>query len=172
MSITRVVNVRHKHQFDVYIGRYNRHYKLPKSKWHNPFKVGVHGDIHQVMHKYHEYLYNSPHLLAALPQLRGKALGCWCKDFVGDDTTPCHGDILVNALYDLHGDDIAWQSEGGHGLYFDMAAEFDGLSAWMRLTEDRILWRVQREKKILRMGNSPTLDNAKSAIRTWIIQHG
>jgi hypothetical protein len=31
-----------------------------------------------------------PELIAALPELSGKKLGCWCKP------NPCHGDVLVD----------------------------------------------------------------------------
>jgi hypothetical protein len=45
------------------------------------------------------------HLLAELPELRGKPLACWCRaedDRLGADNT-CHGDVLVGLL--------AWYSD-------------------------------------------------------------
>ena len=35
----------------------------------------------------------SPDLLAALPELRGKVLACWCKD--QGHEVPCRGDVLA-----------------------------------------------------------------------------
>jgi len=56
--------------FDVYIGR--------PSKWGNPFVVGVDGSRDEVIEKYEEWILNQQELVAALPELRGKVLGCWC----------------------------------------------------------------------------------------------
>lgn len=67
-----------------------------KSKWANPFKVGVDGTTDEVRRKYREYILQTPELFKALPELRGKILGCWCKpDF-------CHGDILVALLNEFY----------------------------------------------------------------------
>lgn len=80
MNKTTVVN-RNKEPFDVYIGR--------GSKWGNPFKIGEHGTRADVIAKYKAYLENNPTLLADLPELSGKRLGCYCKPLA------CHGDILA-----------------------------------------------------------------------------
>jgi len=69
-----------KAPYDVYIGR--------PSKWGNPFAIGKDGDRETVIHKYQEWLHTQPDLLAALPELKGKILGCWCAP------QACHGDIL------------------------------------------------------------------------------
>lgn len=79
MQETKVVN-RRVEKFDVYIGR--------GSKWGNPFVIGENGSRAQVLQKYFEYLLNKPELLADLPELKGKRLGCYCKPLA------CHGDIL------------------------------------------------------------------------------
>lgn len=78
-----------KEEFDVYIGR--------GSKWGNPFshKEGtlaehVVGSREEAIAKYEEYLLNNQELVDALPELKGKILGCWCKP------KACHGDILLN----------------------------------------------------------------------------
>lgn len=77
---TRVVHCkREKH--DVYIGR--------SSKWGNPFVVGKDGTREQVIEKYRHWLMTQPALLAALPELKGKTLGCWCSP------QACHGDVLA-----------------------------------------------------------------------------
>jgi hypothetical protein len=67
---------------DVYIGR--------PSKWGNPFEIGKDGDRETVIQKYREWILTQPHLLSALPELRGKVLGCWCAP------KACHGDVLVS----------------------------------------------------------------------------
>lgn len=65
----------------VYIGRPGR--------WGNPFVIGRDGTRQQVIAKYREYLLCSERLMAALPELRGKDLVCWCAP------EACHGDVLV-----------------------------------------------------------------------------
>jgi len=80
---TSVVNLRQS-SFDIYIGR--------PSRWGNPFIIGKHGDREEVIEKYRLWIQLQPKLLAALPELRGKALGCFCAPL------PCHGDVLVELL--------------------------------------------------------------------------
>lgn len=78
-----VVNKR-KHRptpADVYIGR--------PSKWGNPFVIGVDGDRDEVIEKYSRWVKTQPQLMAALPELKGKTLVCWCKP------QACHGDVLA-----------------------------------------------------------------------------
>lgn len=90
--MTSVVNVQNE-ECDVYIGR--ACYGWPESKWANPFKVGRDGTRVQVIEKYRDYILGSPELVAALPELRGKILGCWCNPLA------CHGDVLVELVNDL-----------------------------------------------------------------------
>lgn len=60
-----------------------------RSPWGNPFEMGPDGDRDTVIRNYADhYLPHKPSLLAKLPELRGKALGCWCAP------EPCHGDVL------------------------------------------------------------------------------
>ncbi len=66
---------------DVYIGR--------PSKWGNPFVVGRDGTRAQVIERYERWLVEQPELVAALPELAGKTLGCWCAP------QGCHGDVLA-----------------------------------------------------------------------------
>ena len=82
---------------DVYIGRqmYQGGWKLPKSKWHNPYKVGFDGTREQVIAKFEKYLLANEALMKEIYELKGKTLGCWCKP------EACHGDVLLkyaNAL--------------------------------------------------------------------------
>lgn len=81
---TRVINIRTQGQPDVYIGR--------PSIWGNPFKISRDGTREQVIEKYRNYITSQPALMAALPTLRGKTLGCYCKP------EACHGDILVELV--------------------------------------------------------------------------
>lgn len=76
----RVVHCK-RARHDVYIGR--------PSKWGNPFVIGGDGTREQVIEKYRAWLLQQPELMAALPELRGKVLGCWCAP------RACHGDVLV-----------------------------------------------------------------------------
>ena len=76
----KVVNLNYE-PYDVFIGR--------PSKWGNPFIIGRDGTRSEVISKYREYILNNPELMAALDEIRGKTLGCYCKP------KACHGDVLV-----------------------------------------------------------------------------
>ncbi len=76
----------------IYIGRASGAYG--QSKWANPYRIDLptekrDGNRAEVLDKYRHDLLDSPDLLAALPELRGKSLYCWCSP------EPCHGDILA-----------------------------------------------------------------------------
>jgi hypothetical protein len=76
----------------VYIGRTVSRMGLSGSKWGNPFKPTKQGDAeaHAVaVALYRRWLCGQPKLLAALPELRGRDLVCWCAPL------PCHGDVLL-----------------------------------------------------------------------------
>ena len=83
----RVVHCK-REEFDVYIGR--------GSRWGNPYshKVGTLAEHvvesrTEAIQKFEEYLLSNEELMASLPDLKGKILGCWCKP------KSCHGDILL-----------------------------------------------------------------------------
>ncbi|MDP9120130.1 MAG: DUF4326 domain-containing protein [Acidobacteriota bacterium] len=80
---TRVVHCR-RDRYDVYIGR--------PSKWGNPYVIGRDGTREQVIAKYRAWVLRRPELVAALSELRGKVLACWCAP------QPCHGDVLVDLV--------------------------------------------------------------------------
>lgn len=68
--------------FDVYVGR--------PTKWGNPFVIGKDGDRDEVIRKYKAYLLEHPELVhAAMKELRGKVLACWCAPHA------CHADVLA-----------------------------------------------------------------------------
>ena len=65
----------------VYVGR--------PSKWGNPYGIGPDGTREEVVAKYAEYIKTQPELLAALSELKGKDLMCWCSP------AACHADVLL-----------------------------------------------------------------------------
>lgn len=89
---TRVVHWRKK-EYDIYIGRGGDPLTGKPSKWGNPFTIGKDGTRSDVIAKYKEWILKQPHLMAALPELKDKVLGCWCKP-----SKACHGDVLVELV--------------------------------------------------------------------------
>lgn len=87
--MTEVVNLRNA-SYDVLIAR--------PSKWGNPFQIGRDGNRERVIKMYEVHIRRRPDLLAALPELVGKRLGCHCKPL------PCHGDVLVKMLKEFFGE--------------------------------------------------------------------
>jgi len=77
-----------KETYDVYIGR--------GSKWGNPFthkanttaKYRVKSRT-EAINCYRMWIKTQPQLMAALPELKGKVLGCWCSPLA------CHGEVLA-----------------------------------------------------------------------------
>ena len=98
---------------DVYIGRpmYQGGWRLPGSKWANPFRLTAAKDSRQrVLYDYRAYVRSKPELMAALPELRGMRLGCWCveprcltcrKPRGTCGHLQCHGEVLVELLAEL-----------------------------------------------------------------------
>jgi hypothetical protein len=77
--------------YDTYIGRANG--DLPQSKWANPWVIGKDGTRDEVIAKYEEWIKTRPELMGALPELKDKVLGCWCKP-----EHRCHGDVLARLI--------------------------------------------------------------------------
>ena len=77
----QVLNIRHLPGFKerqpiippdaVYIGRAVRWYRLPKSKWANPFTVRLEADRETAIASYERWLRSQPQLMAALPSCVG-----------------------------------------------------------------------------------------------------
>ena len=82
-NMSCVVNA-HYEDYDVLIAQ--------PSKWSNPFQIGRDGDRERVIRMFEVHIRHRPDLLAALPELAGKRLGCYCK------REACHGDVLVKLL--------------------------------------------------------------------------
>ena len=89
--MTRVVNA-HRKPYDVLIAR--------PSKRGNPFRIGRDGNRDQVIKMYEVHVRRRPDLIAALPELAGKRLGCYCKPL------SCHGDVLVKLLRETNGGEL------------------------------------------------------------------
>ena len=81
--VVKVVHCK-REPYDIYLGR--------PSKWGNPFTIGKDGTREEVVDKYREWIKTQPQLLAALPELDGKTLGCWCAP------KACHGDVLAELV--------------------------------------------------------------------------
>ena len=67
-------------------------YRLAKSQWANPFNIPNKAAFEQREHaiaSYERWLCDKPELMAALPELRGRDLCCWCAPLA------CHGDVLI-----------------------------------------------------------------------------
>ena len=66
-----------------------------RTKWRNPFKLGVDGDREQVIARYRVHLWERIRAgevpLEELAKLHGCWLACWCEPL------PCHGDVLARA---------------------------------------------------------------------------
>jgi hypothetical protein len=74
----------------VYIGDrlYHGPWRLRKSKWANPYKIGRDGTREEVIAKFECHLYDTG-LFNDIHELRGRDLACWCAP------EPCHGDLLL-----------------------------------------------------------------------------
>ena len=77
---TKAVNMMEEH-YDVRIDR--------KTKWGNPFQIGIDGTREEVIKMYQDWILEQEHLMNSLSDLKGKKLGCWCKP------KSCHGDVLA-----------------------------------------------------------------------------
>jgi len=71
-------------------------WKLPMSKWHNPFSAKQYGRTGSI-ERYREYLLNNPKLIESLPELEGKVLACWCSPEL------CHGHVLREVYHSFNG---------------------------------------------------------------------
>ena len=84
----KLANIK-KEPYDIYIGRENKWLGLESSKWANPFPMKNESMREEVLTKAEEYFRSKPDLIAALPELEGKTLGCYCAP------KKCHGEILI-----------------------------------------------------------------------------
>ncbi len=82
--MTTVVNIHGGADYDTLIAR--------PSPWGNPFPIGPKCSREQAIAKYEIYIRRRPDLLAQLPKLVGKRLGCYCVPL------PCHGHVLIKLM--------------------------------------------------------------------------
>ncbi len=124
------------------------------SKWGNPFRVGIHGTRQQCIAKHAAWIRSQPQLLAALPELRGKTLGCCCAP------RPCHADTLLE-LANAHKQPQSDPQKGTPHLFASYKAGVE-----------RRLIVVQRLHGHLHVGDLPAHGRGKRYllarnIRTW-----
>jgi Domain of unknown function (DUF4326) len=62
---------------------------------------GPYGTREEVLAKYRAYLLGRPDLLALLPSLRGRRLGCWCLP------QPCHAEVIAEVIAELADSQLA-----------------------------------------------------------------
>jgi hypothetical protein len=89
----QIINMRGRHgqvpAGAVYVGRAMPRIKLRQSKWANPFKPGRDGTRDEAVEKYRNWLLQQSELMAAMAELRGKNLVCWCAP------DRCHAEVLL-----------------------------------------------------------------------------
>jgi hypothetical protein len=76
----------------VYVGRWTWPIRI-SSKWRNRFKVrkdAPREEVEEAIARYRAWFLQQPELMAALPELRGMDLICWCAP-----KQPCHADVLL-----------------------------------------------------------------------------
>ena len=92
---------------NIYIGRRGivfidgARYPPHDSIFANPFKVPRDGTLEEVIAKYEAFIVTKIETGLIrhedIENLRGKNLGCWCKNS-GEDDVQCHGDVLLRIL--------------------------------------------------------------------------
>lgn len=94
-----VINIKKDDNYDVFIGR--------PSKWGNPYthlKGKTKAEFvvetrEEAIENYRGYILNDPVLMASLPDLKDKIIGCFCKPL------SCHGDILADLVEEYCSED-------------------------------------------------------------------
>ena len=71
--------------YDVYIGR--------PGPWGNPYPLSAGVSREECLEQYRAYLERNPQIArAAIHELAGKVLGCWCAPKL------CHGEVLMEII--------------------------------------------------------------------------
>ena len=88
---------------NVYVGREgeNEVLKNEDCKWGNPFTLREYRSRKKVVDLYRADISNNEELMAAIEQLHGKVLGCWCSP------CQCHAEVL----HELAGNCINYEDE-------------------------------------------------------------
>lgn len=90
--VTRVVHVR-KAPYDVYIGR-QMGSEFAQSEFHNPSRIDSTTTREVAVQEFWDHLNRNPELKKKARLLKGRTIGCWCKDPDHLDEL-CHGDVLA-----------------------------------------------------------------------------
>lgn len=85
----KIVNIKNKQPFDIYIGRENKWLSLKQSIFANPFVLKNESGRDKCLEDYENYVRNNEQILKNLHLLKDKILGCYCHP------KKCHGDILI-----------------------------------------------------------------------------
>jgi len=72
-----------------YVGHAGNRHDWPESRFANPFVKQARGDRAGMVARYRDWLHEHPLLLEKVPDLAGRALGCWCAP------EACHADVLA-----------------------------------------------------------------------------
>lgn len=104
---TQVIHVRDMQPGDLYIGRAVPRRGLRASPFANPYRITPDQPRDTVIARYLEYVFSRPELMAALPELRGNRLACWCaprgQTLTADDPFVCHGQVLASLIDRMDG---------------------------------------------------------------------
>jgi hypothetical protein len=102
---TTVVNVRGMTDADleregvVYVGRPTRRAKAAACRKGHPLGNPFVGE--GALDRYIDHVLSRPDLLALLPALKGRALGCWCGSWrPGEPDLMCHATIIAMLIED------------------------------------------------------------------------
>ncbi len=85
----RIVNIKSKEKYTLYIGRENKYYNLEKSIFSNPYVIGKDGNREEVIEKFRIFAENNKEILDNLHLIDNQILGCYCYP------EKCHGEILI-----------------------------------------------------------------------------
>lgn len=89
--MTKVVNIKSGEKYDVYCGR--------GSIFGNPYEIGIDGNREKVIERYKKWFkfcIKDKLFLNAVLKLKGKTLGCFCKD--ENIEIACHCDVIKEYL--------------------------------------------------------------------------
>ncbi len=152
---------------DLYIGRAMGRggWSLPKSIWHNPYTLRK-NTIEESLELYRKHLIASPKLLASLPSLSGKRLGCWCAP------SPCHGNVLVKLFNERVGTKPFVERPTGFG---DLPIEIMVLVASLILDQPETFCALQMTSMNIRIvlgdSNLPQLSLCAMRKAIWWVKN-
>ncbi len=75
-----------------YVGHAGPRHDWPESPFANPFVKLAGSDRATMVTRYREWLHDRPALMKRIPDLAGRAIGCWCAP------NACHADVLLEEV--------------------------------------------------------------------------